>query len=92
MTKDQIIYELKVSVGITTNAQDKRLELIVDGIIDEAKEQHGITLDIENRADHALFVLDYAKHRYKTNTNSIPDDIRWRLIHFYIHDGGNDDV
>lgn len=87
MTKEQILEILKADIGITTDKQDDRLSAIIDGIEMELKERQGITLEIDVRMDHAMFLIDYAKYRYTNQRDPMPEHLRWRLRNLYLGEG-----
>lgn len=87
MTKEQILEILKTDIGITTDKQDDRLSAIIDGINVELRERQGITLDIEKRIDHGMFLVDYAKYRYTNQRDPMPEHLRWRLRNLYLGEG-----
>lgn len=84
MTKQEVLAILKADIGITTTRQDQRLESLIGGIESELQKRQGITLDIENRPDHAMFLVDYAKHRYTNQREPMPEHLRWRLRNLYV--------
>lgn len=87
MTKQEVLELLKADIGITTDRQDERLTAMVDGIEKELKERQGITLDIEKRIDHGMFLVDYAKYRYTNQRDPMPEHLRWRLRNLYLGEG-----
>lgn len=87
MTKEQILAILKADIGITTDRQDERLNALLDGIEMELKERQGITLEIDVRMDHAMFLIDYAKYRYTNQRDPMPEHLRWRLRNLYLGEG-----
>lgn len=84
MTKQELRDQLKLNLGMTTSKQDGRLDSIIESIIMECDKLHGVKLDIANRIDHALFVLDYATYRYSAMTDDMPMHILFRLRHLYL--------
>lgn len=87
MTKQDLLKLLKSDIGITTDKQDERLEAIIDGLKSELLERQGITLNITDRIDHALFLVDYARYRYTNQREPMPEHLRWRLRNLYIGEG-----
>lgn len=87
MTKEQILEILKTDIGITTDKQDERLEAIINGLESELLERQGIALNIADRIDHALFLVDYARYRYTNQREPMPEHLRWRLRNLYIGEG-----
>lgn len=84
MTKQEVLAILKADIGITTTRQDQRLESLINGIESELEKRQGVTLDIENRADHAMFLVDYARYRYTNQREPMPEHLRWRLRNLYL--------
>lgn len=87
MTKQEVLELLKADIGITTDRQDERLTAMVDGIEKELKERQGITLEIDARMDHAMFLVDYARYRYTNQRDPMPEHLRWRLRNLYVGEG-----
>ena len=88
MRKQEVLAILKADIGITTTRQDQRLESLINGIESELEKRQGITLDIENRLDHAMFLVDYARYRYTNQREPMPEHLRWRLRNLYVGEGG----
>lgn len=87
----QTVIELvKLEVGITTDSQDERLELLTEGVIKELEEDRGIKLNLEERQDHLLFVVDYVAFRYEKPLEGMPRHLIWRMRELYLKSGGRD--
>ena len=84
MTKQEVLAILKADIGITTTKQDERLTAMIDGLLSELEERQGLTLDLGGRADHAMFLVDYAKYRYTNQREPMPEHLRWRLRNLYV--------
>lgn len=87
MTKQELLELLKLDIGITSDKQDVRLEVIIDSLESELLNRQGITLDIATRLDHAMFLIDYAKYRYTNQREDMPNHLKWRLRNLYIGEG-----
>lgn len=92
MTTTELRDQLKLNLGITIDKQDGRLENIIESLIMETKNNHGIVIDIENRLDHAMFILDYATYRYTSMTDDMPQHILFRLRHLYVNEGISEEI
>lgn len=79
---------VKERVGIrTSNARDKYIEAIINGIIDELKNEQGIDLDL-NKPRHLMFLVDYAtwRHDNRESRDGLPRHLQFRLHNMLIHD------
>jgi len=70
----------KARIGISTTVRDEYLSHIVDSIIEEMEENHGIKLDDDN-SYHLMFVVDYADWRYsnRDKQEEMPRHLQFRL-------------
>lgn len=55
--KEKVLPLLKARLGISTSIRDPLLNAIIDGIVSDCKNTHGIMME-ESKADQVLFVLD----------------------------------
>lgn len=80
-----IVFQLlKDRVGISTNSRDPVLYAIIDGILDECENVHGIHIT-EERYDHILLILDLATWKYNHPEDGvIPRSIRFRINNLMI--------
>ena len=79
---------LKARVGISTNVRDALLTLLINGIVSDCKETHGITLD-KDKDDHVMFVLDWATWKYNhPEDGTTPRSIQYRLKNLIIQKAG----
>lgn len=77
--RNTVLQLLKDRIGISTSSRDSVLFAIIDGIINECNEVHGIYLT-EERASDVLFVLDWATWKYNHPEDGvIPRSIKFRL-------------
>lgn len=82
--KNQVLPLLKARLGISTESRDSVLNAILDGIVSECKETHGITLESDN-ASHVMFVLDWATWKYNhPEDGTTPRSIQFRLKNLII--------
>ena len=77
MDKDRILVLLKARLGISTDRRDTILNAIIDGVVAELENQHGLFL--ENDADQLMFLVDYAEYRYSKRDEPLPRHLQWRL-------------
>lgn len=97
MDVTQIVALVKERLGIRTAVRDTYLTAIVEGVIKELEDQHGLSLDLDN-AYQLMFVVDFADWRYKSSSNSettftgqplsMPRHLQFRLHNLLIHVGG----
>ena len=82
--KEKVIPLLKARLGISTGIRDAILSAIIDGIISDCKNTHGIVLD-EKKPDHIMFVLDWATWKYNHPEDGMtPRSIQFRLKNMII--------
>lgn len=82
--KEQVLPLLKARLGISTESRDSVLSAILDGIVSECKETHGIILKSDN-ASHVMFVLDWATWKYNhPEDGTTPRSIQFRLKNLII--------
>ncbi|MFS9017801.1 hypothetical protein QM953_09950 [Streptococcus cristatus] len=86
MNKGQLLELLKLKLGISTTLRDKPLEKIIDAVISELEENLGVVLDPE-RADHEMFVVDFAAYRYEGGVD-MPRHLQWRLHNLQVSSKG----
>ncbi|MFH0423205.1 hypothetical protein ACHBIF_04235 [Streptococcus sp. A11] len=86
MDTDQLLELLKLKLGISTNHRDKPLEKILDAVISELSQTFGIELD-SKRADHEMFVVDFAAYRYEGGVD-MPRHLQWRLHNLQVSSKG----
>ncbi|HFI0076826.1 TPA: hypothetical protein ACGO3I_000941 [Streptococcus suis] len=82
MDTDQLLELLKLKLGISTTLRDKPLKKILDAVISELSQTFGVELD-SNRADHEMFVVDFAAYRYEGGVD-MPRHLQWRLHNLQI--------
>lgn len=77
MDKTALLELLKLKLGISTTLRDEPLKKILDSVITELDQVFGIILD-KGRADHEMFVVDFAAYRYEGGVD-MPRHLQWRL-------------
>lgn len=81
--KETVLPLLKARVGISTDKRDPVLNAIIDGIVYECLNTHGINL--QEDPDHILFVLDWATWKYQhPEDGTTPRSIQRRLKNLII--------
>lgn len=88
MEKTELLEQLKLNLGITTDRQNERLLNLIEALIQESKNLHGIEIDL-GRLDHSMFILDYASYRYTAMTDDMPQHLIFRLRHLYVSEGSH---
>jgi len=70
----------KARIGISTTVRDEYLSHIVDSVIKEMEESHGIELEKDN-SYHLMFVVDFADWRYsnRDKQEEMPRHLQFRL-------------
>ncbi|HEM3009466.1 TPA: hypothetical protein U0763_000172 [Streptococcus suis] len=86
MNTYQLLELLKLKLGISTNLRDKPLEKILDAVISELSQSFGVELD-SKRADHEMFVVDFAAYRYEGGVD-MPRHLQWRLHNLQVSSKG----
>ena len=82
---------LKARLGISTAVRDTLLTALVSGIAADCENTHGITLD-KDKADHIMFVLDWATWKYQhPEDGTTPRSIQFRLKNLIIQKAGEAD-
>ncbi|HEM2575424.1 TPA: hypothetical protein U0513_000714 [Streptococcus suis] len=77
MDTGQLLELLKLKLGISTDLRDKPLEKILEAVISELEQVFGVEL-VPDRADHEMFVVDFAAYRYEGGVD-MPRHLQWRL-------------
>ena len=96
MDKNQILDLLKANLGIASNVRDEYLKMIIDGVISELEDNHGVVLE-ESDTAQIMFVVDYSAWRYRSvdpNNSAkfagdMPRNLKWRLHNQIIRKGGS---
>lgn len=89
--KTVVVPLLKARLGISTNVRDSLLNALTDGIVEECEDFHGITLN-KDKADHIMFVLDWATWKYQhPEDGTTPRSIQFRLKNLIIQKAGEAD-
>lgn len=96
-----ILEIMKERIGIRTSVRDAYLSAIIDGIVQELKDDQGLVLK-ETNPHHLMFLVDYATWRYQsvnstetTSTSrpmSMPRHLQWRLHNLIVSGVKNEDV
>nr|DAP51837.1 MAG TPA: Head Tail Connector Protein [Caudoviricetes sp.] len=82
--KEKVLPLLKARLGISTSIRDPLLNAIIDGIVSDCKNTHGIMME-ESKADQVLFVLDWAVWKYQhPEDGTTPRSIQFRLKNLII--------
>ena len=83
---------LKASLGYKSSVRDNLLTIIILGVIDELREEKGITLDFDNSA-HLMLVVDLSAFRYESKGGGMmPRNLEYRLRNLIIKCGGGTQV
>lgn len=79
---------VKAKLGISTTVRDTYLQAIINGVVKELEDEHGLVLDGAN-SYHLLFIVDYATWRYesKDKDGAMPRHLQFRLHNLIIHVG-----
>lgn len=91
MSNTETILKLtKARIGIKTNVRDEYLQKIVESVIEEMNESHGLLLDSDN-SFHLMFVVDYASWRYlnRDQPEGMPRHLQFRLHNMIISNLGD---
>lgn len=102
LTQEELVNQVKMKAGISIDAKDSYIDIIVRGVIQEIKDIHKIQdLDI-SQVDDFLLVLDYSEWRYSSRgeggyfefrapngegANILPQHLGWRLKNRYLMKG-----
>lgn len=86
MDEGQLLELLKLKLGISTDLRDKPLKKIISSVITELTENLGADL-VSNRADHEMFVVDFAAYRYEGGVD-MPRHLQWRLHNLQVSSKG----
>jgi len=80
----------KARIGLSTTVRDLYLEKIVESIITELSESHGLSLESDN-SYHLMFVVDFADWRYsnRDSEKGMPRHLQFRLHNMIIKNLGN---
>lgn len=86
MDKPKLLELLKLSLGISSNAMDVRLNHILDATLRELSDEKGIKLDPDN-ARIIEFVVAYSSWKYKERSESagLPRYLEMDLRNLYLH-------
>jgi hypothetical protein len=86
-----IVSLVKERLGIRTAVRDTYLTAIVDGIVQELKDEKGVTLKNDD-ANHLMFCVDYASWRYQSRDSdgAMPRHLQIRMHNLIIHSGGGE--
>lgn len=89
MDTGQLLELLKIKLGISSNLRDTALSKIISSVISELFNSYGIELDA-SRADHEMFIVDFAAYRYEgvtDNGRTMPRHLQWRLHNLQLSSG-----
>lgn len=82
MDRTTLLELLKLKLGISTILRDEPLKKILDSVITELEQIFGVKLDKE-RADHEMFLVDFAAYRYEGGAD-MPRHLQFRLHNLQI--------
>ncbi|MDF2717199.1 MAG: hypothetical protein K0R28_4124 [Paenibacillus sp.] len=84
-----IVSLVKERLGIRTAVRDTYLTAIVDGIVQELKDEKGVALKSDD-ANHLMFCVDYTTWRYQSRDSdgAMPRHLQFRMHNLIIHSGG----
>lgn len=86
--EEKVLPLLKMRLGISTAARDSLLKLVINGIVSDCLNTHGIELSPEI-SGHVLFVLDWATWKYgHPEDGTTPRSIQFRLKNLIIQKAG----
>lgn len=94
MDETQILLLVKERLGIRTAVRDTYLTAIIQGVLKELQDEHGLELEPDN-AYQLMFVVDFVDWRYKSANNSetsftgqpisMPRHLQFRLHNLLLH-------
>lgn len=94
MDETQILNLVKERLGIRTAVRDSYLTAIIQGVLKELQDEHGLVLEPTN-AYQLMFVVDFSTWRYQSATNnetsftgspvSMPRHLQYRLHNLLLH-------
>lgn len=81
---EKVLPLLKARLGISSGIRDPLLNAIINGIVSDCQNTHGIMLE-ESKADQVLFILDWATWKYQhPEDGTTPRSIQLRLKNLII--------
>lgn len=81
---------VKQREGILNNVQDEYINAIVEGVMSELENEHGIKVDL-SAMDMFMFVVDMASYRYsnRDSLEGMSKHLEYRLKNFYMQKGND---
>ena len=74
---------VKAKIGISTDARNDYIDMIIKSVLKELEDEKGIKMDISNE-NHFMFVVDYAEWRYQNRDGNFPRHLQFRLHNLII--------
>lgn len=76
---------VKARLGISTSIRDEYLTAIIEGILSELDEEHGLSISLDS-PHHLMFVVDLATWRYQNKglMEGMPRHLQYRLHNLII--------
>ena len=86
--KEKVLPLLKARLGVSTSVRDSLFNALIDGIVGDCKDTHGIILEPDNPA-HIMLVLDWGTWKYNhPEDGTTPRSIQYRLKNLIIKKAG----
>lgn len=77
--QEQALSLVKARLGISTTVRDEYLKAIINGVMDDLTNRHGIDLK-EDDIGHLMFIVDFSTYRYENKgVDTIPRHLQLRL-------------
>lgn len=82
--KEKVLPLLKARLGVSTSVRDPIFNAIIDGIVSDCQNTHGIKLE-ESKPDQVLLVMDWATWKYQhPEDGTTPRSIQFRVKNLII--------
>lgn len=80
---------VKDRLGLFSNVRDEIIYKIIEGVMDELINVHGLNLSMEN-ARHLMFVVDMSVWRYQSKdaSGAMPRNLQFRFHNLLLSDRG----
>lgn len=90
MDVSTILGLVKAKIGLSGSVRDTYITAIINGVIEELKDEKGLALDGDSPY-HLIFVVDYVTWRYQSRDTdgAMPRHLQYRLHNLIIHNGGD---
>lgn len=90
MDASTILGLVKAKIGLSGSVRDTYITAIINGVIEELKDEKGLKLDGDS-PHHLIFIVDYVTWRYQSRDTdgAMPRHLQYRLHNLIIHNGGD---